>query len=55
MSATSSTPAPVPPYEGVQLPERFRQTPYDELPPGLKIKVDRATLLNGEQDARQER
>lgn len=33
---------PEPPYERVTLPKRFRDVPYDELPPAIKARVDRA-------------
>lgn len=33
---------PAPPYP-VALPERYRDTPYDELPAGLRARVDAAT------------
>lgn len=29
-----------PPYEGIQIPERFRNVVYNQLPPAIKAKVD---------------
>jgi hypothetical protein len=34
---------PIPPYVGVPMPPPFRMVPYDQLPDGLKKRVDGMT------------
>ena len=45
MSETNNEPTPPanpqPPYEGSQIPERFRTVAWEELPPGIKQKIRR--------------
>lgn len=32
---------PAPPYDGYNIPERFRTVPYDQLPQGIRLRLER--------------
>jgi hypothetical protein len=35
---------PQPPYTGIPMPEAYRNTPYEQLPPAIRLRVDRGAL-----------
>lgn len=41
--SSEPTTQPAPPYEGVPLPERFRTVAFDDLPMGMRRRVERFT------------
>lgn len=41
---------PEPPYEGVQMPLRFRDMAYADLPPAMRQRVDAARMIKRNAD-----